>query len=134
MRRADVLGRKREGTDSVSEPFKVFADGREPELFPRRDVLNDRETRTELSEDAPIFEPESGSRIRKASPFASGTIALAGEPSADEIAGREVVGANGSDVFESCDMWKVFLQDSVTEFVDLHLGNDARAANGADQS
>src|SRR5690606_22216902 len=57
MGRPDVGGRNCEGTGSVSESCEAFFDRPEPELFARRDVLDDDEARSEFGDDPSVLVP-----------------------------------------------------------------------------
>jgi hypothetical protein len=85
MGRADVGGRKMEGTGSVSSLLKLVPDLAEPARLPARDVFDDDDSGPELAHDAGKFEPQAGAATGEAGAESGGRDVLAGEPTAKNV-------------------------------------------------
>jgi hypothetical protein len=87
----------------------------------RCDVFNDHELGSKLANDAEILEPKAAVSTLKASSSASKRDVGAGESTADNVNGLEVVGSDCSNVIVSNSGRPVFLQDIATPLVSFCL-------------
>jgi hypothetical protein len=130
--RADVEGRKCEGTGSVPQHVQIAPHVGQPTTRTGGDVFDDRERRPELFDDPSEFAPETRARIVEPEALARRAVPLAGEASDDEVDGIEVVSSNGADVVMQLCSRPVLAENAPREFVDLDLPDGGAEAGALD--
>jgi hypothetical protein len=85
------------------------------------DVLQHDESGSHFANDPCEFPPKAGAVPIQSGSGSSNAEILAGEASADEIDGGEVLGSNGFDIFEPLGLWPVVCKNTAAERVRLDL-------------
>lgn len=92
-------------------------------------VLDDDVSRSKLANNPSELGPKTRAGAVDPGSLAGDGEVLAGEASADEVDGGEVMGANLSDILESLGVGEVLSEDGSTVGIDLDLPSDPHAGS-----
>jgi hypothetical protein len=129
VRRADVAGPEETSVAEVSKPFEVVDNLVQSTRHERRHVFDHDGTRSELSDDAREFAPESRARASEARAVSCQRDILAGESPTKDVGSNESCRSGTSDVGDApMGMGPVLGEDTATERILLDLPDDGAEA------